>query len=90
MTKIHKNLFVGNKADYEHKARNQEGWNVIHACKEPYIPIKLRNLGKILGKLPHLSVPFYHVEYILHMFQVLRHRLGHIVIFIGVCAVHKM
>lgn len=36
MTEIYKNLFVGNETDYEFKVRNQEGWNVIQACKEPY------------------------------------------------------
>lgn len=36
MTEIHKNLYVGNETDYEFKVRNQEGWSVIHACKEPY------------------------------------------------------
>jgi len=36
MTQIRKNLFVGNETDYEYKVKNQKGWNVIHACKEPY------------------------------------------------------
>ena len=36
MTEIFKNLFVGSETDYEFIVRNQEGWNVIHACKEPY------------------------------------------------------
>ncbi|MEX2437617.1 MAG: dual specificity protein phosphatase [Candidatus Paceibacterota bacterium] len=36
MTEIHPNLFIGNKNDYEFKLINQEGWSVVHACKEPY------------------------------------------------------
>jgi len=36
MTEIHTNLYVGNENDYEFKVKNREGWNVIHACKEPY------------------------------------------------------
>ena len=36
MTEIHKNLFIGNENDYEFKVKNQEGWSVVHACKEPY------------------------------------------------------
>lgn len=36
MTEIHKNQFVGNETDYEFRVKNQEGWSVIHACKEPY------------------------------------------------------
>lgn len=36
MTEIHANLFIGNESDYEFNVKNQDGWNVIHACKEPY------------------------------------------------------
>jgi len=35
MTEIHPNLFIGNENDYEFKVKNREGWNIIHACKEP-------------------------------------------------------
>jgi len=36
MTEIHPNLFIGTATDYELKVKNQNDWNVIHACKEPY------------------------------------------------------
>jgi len=36
MTEIHTNLFIGNENDYEFEVKNREGWNFIHACKEPY------------------------------------------------------
>ncbi|MBN4079627.1 dual specificity protein phosphatase family protein [bacterium AH-315-C08] len=36
MTEIHPDLFIGNEADYESFVKHQEGWWVIHACKEPY------------------------------------------------------
>ncbi len=36
MIEIHPNLFIGNEYDYESKVRNNLGWCVVHACKEPY------------------------------------------------------
>lgn len=36
MVEIHPGLFVGNQDDYEQEVRHQQGWAVIHACKEPY------------------------------------------------------
>lgn len=36
MIEIYKNLFIGNELDYETNVKQQEGWIVIHACKEPY------------------------------------------------------
>lgn len=50
MTEIYKNLFVGNENDYEHKVRNQEGWSVIHACKEPYHRQALGYRGRAASK----------------------------------------
>ena len=36
MIEICKNLFIGNEQDYEFKVKNQQKWQVVHACKEPY------------------------------------------------------
>lgn len=57
MTEIHKNLFIGNENDYEFKVKNQEGWSVIHACKEPYHRQALGFLGR--------GAPKDHPEYLM-------------------------
>jgi len=57
MTEIHKNLFIGNKNDYEFKVKNQEGWNVVHACKEPYHRQALGYSGR--------GAPKNHPEYLI-------------------------
>jgi len=36
MREIHPNLFVGSQGDYEYQIKGQDGWAVVHACKEPY------------------------------------------------------
>lgn len=36
MIEISSNLFVGNEKDYETDVRHQDGWVIVHACKEPY------------------------------------------------------
>lgn len=36
MIEIYPNLFIGIADDYEFKVKEQEGWSVVHACKEPY------------------------------------------------------
>jgi hypothetical protein len=36
MIEIHPNLFVGHQGDYEYQVKGQNGWAVVHACKEPY------------------------------------------------------
>jgi hypothetical protein len=36
MTEIYNNLFIGNEMDYENNVKQQNGWAVVHACKEPY------------------------------------------------------
>ena len=36
MIEIHPNLYVGHKGDYEYQVQSQDGWAVVHACKEPY------------------------------------------------------
>ena len=36
MTEIFPSLFVGYQGDYEYQVKGQDGWAVVHACKEPY------------------------------------------------------
>jgi len=36
MIEIHPNLYVGNQDDFEYQVKGQDGWAVVHACKEPY------------------------------------------------------
>jgi ATP-dependent DNA helicase RecG len=36
MIEIHPNLYVGHQGDYEYQVKGQDGWAVVHACKEPY------------------------------------------------------
>lgn len=36
MIEVATGLWVGNQIDYEKHVKDQEGWAVVHACKEPY------------------------------------------------------
>ena len=36
MIEVDNDLFVGDERDYEFNVSRQEGWAVVHACKEPY------------------------------------------------------
>lgn len=36
MVEIMQNFYIGNEDDYEKRIKNRLGWNIIHACKEPY------------------------------------------------------
>jgi hypothetical protein len=36
MIEIHPNLYIGHQGDYEYQVKGQDGWAVVHACKEPY------------------------------------------------------
>jgi len=36
MTEICPGLFIGDQGDYESTVKRQDGWWVVHACKEPY------------------------------------------------------
>lgn len=36
MIEVYPKLFVGDENDYEFRVVGQEGWAVVHACKEPY------------------------------------------------------
>ena len=36
MIEVYPDLFVGDQQDYDRNVATQEGWAVVHACKEPY------------------------------------------------------
>ncbi len=36
MIEVYHDLFVGNQDDYDYNISRQNGWAVVHACKEPY------------------------------------------------------
>jgi hypothetical protein len=36
MIEVYPNLFIGTEDDYESQVKGQDGWLVVHACKEPY------------------------------------------------------
>lgn len=36
MIEVAPGLFVGNQIDYETRVKDEDGWAVVHACKEPY------------------------------------------------------
>lgn len=57
MIEISKNLFIGNQDDYEFNVKGNDGWSVVHACKEPYH----RNLLGYAGR----GAPKNHPEYLL-------------------------
>jgi len=57
MKKIYSNLHIGSQDDYENIVRSQDGWFVIHACKEPYHRQTLGYTGK--------SAPKEHPEYLI-------------------------
>ena len=57
MIEIYPNLFIGNEYDYESRVRNEPGWCVVHACKEPYHRLALGYSGK--------AAPKTHPEYLI-------------------------
>lgn len=36
MIEVYPNLFIGDQNDYDYSVAGEEGWMIIHACKEPY------------------------------------------------------
>lgn len=57
MIEIYPKLYVGNENDYELTVRNQAGWCVVHACKEPYHRQALGYTGR--------AAPKTHTEYLI-------------------------
>ncbi len=57
MIEVHQNLFVGNQIDYDFEVSRENGWAVVHACKEPYHRQLLGYRGR--------AAPKDHPEYLL-------------------------
>jgi hypothetical protein len=57
MIEITKNLFIGNQIDYDSNPGAFSGWQVIHACKEPYHRQALGYTGR--------GAPKEHPEYLI-------------------------
>lgn len=66
MKEIYPNLHIGSQDDYECIIKNQDGWFVIHACKEPYHRQALGYSGRAALKS--------HPEYLIAK------RLGHLIL----------
>lgn len=56
MVEVYANLFVGDQTDYELRVSREDGWCVVHACKEPYHRQALGYTGK--------GAPKNHPEYL--------------------------
>lgn len=57
MKEIYPNLHIGSQDDYENIVKHQDGWFVIHACKDPYHRQALGYTGR--------SAPKEHPEYLI-------------------------
>lgn len=56
MVEVFPGLFVGNEEDYHDMIHHQNGWSVVHACKEPYHRRALGYSGR--------AAPKTHPEYL--------------------------
>ena len=56
MIQVHPNLYIGDQTDYEQNIRNQPGWSIVHACKDPYHLEVLGYSGR--------GAPKHHPEYL--------------------------
>ena len=36
MINIHPDLYGGHEGDYEYQVKGQDGWAIVHACRDPY------------------------------------------------------
>ncbi len=57
MVEIMKNLYIGSESDYEMHVKQQDGWAIVHACKEPYHRLAVGYTGR--------ACPKEHPEYLL-------------------------
>lgn len=57
MREVFPGLFVGDEHDYQGMVRHQDGWAVVHACKEPYHRNALGYSGR--------AAPKSHPEYLI-------------------------
>ena len=53
MKEIAPGFFIGTQADYESVVKHQDGWWVVHACKDPYHRQLLGYTGRGAPKGPH-------------------------------------
>ncbi len=58
MREVAPNLHVGNETDFELTVKNQSGWAIVQACKEPYH-------RQALGGYPGRGAPKNHPEYLI-------------------------
>jgi predicted protein tyrosine phosphatase len=42
MIEVYPGLHIGDERDYELQVKQQDGWRIVHACKEPYHRRELR------------------------------------------------
>jgi predicted protein tyrosine phosphatase len=56
MKEVYRNLFVGDLDDYRFTVKDQDGWAIVHACKEPYHREALGYTGR--------GAPKEHPEYL--------------------------
>lgn len=57
MIEVYPGLHIGDERDYELQVKHQDGWRIVHACKEPY---HRRELGYKTG-----GAPKSHPEYLI-------------------------
>jgi len=57
MIEVYEHLFVGDANDYERSVKRQQGWRVVHACREPYHREALGYTGR--------AAPKTHPEYLI-------------------------
>jgi hypothetical protein len=56
MIEVYPGLHIGDERDYELRVKHQDGWRVVHACKEPYHRKELGYRGR--------GAPKDHPEYL--------------------------
>ncbi len=57
MIEVYSRLFIGNEIDYESNVKRENGWAIVHACKEPYHRSAVGYSGRACAKT--------HPEYLL-------------------------
>lgn len=50
MIEVQSQFFVGSQRDYETVVKHEQGWRVVHACKEPYHRDALGYSGRAASK----------------------------------------
>ena len=57
MIEVYSGLYIGDERDYELQVKHQDGWRIVHACKEPYHRKELGYRGR--------GAPKDHPEYLI-------------------------